>query len=571
MSNSIWKALLASPAILGAAIFVASPASAQQVSSTTVPSVSALESDASLDAVSNLDQLNQYGREGRGRRANSTEQVTSVSQLSDVQPTDWAFQALQSLVERYGCIAGYPDGTYKGNRAMTRYEFAAGLNACLDRIQELLITNVADYATKADLEVLKKLQDMFKTELAALRGRVDTLEGRISYLEKTQFSTTTKLTGEAIMMLAGATSADFEDLGDIGIGDSDDNQVVFQNRVRLNFNTSFSGSDLLITRLQVGNSQGFNGVAGETTLTNQVFGDSGNRFGLDTLQYQFPIGGGKGRVYLTANAGVWDDISNTLNPYFEDYDGGRGSLSAFAQRSPIYRLGGGAGIGMKYDFSDNWQLSVGYLAGEAANPNSGDGIGEGGLFDGQYSALAQLTYTNDAKTFGLGLTYNYSYFGEGEFGFDNAGFVSGFTGTVAANVLPQQDAVGANSIGLQGYYQFSPKFALTGFVGYTGVDSKTEDDFEDADIWYYALGFAFPDLGKEGSLGGIFVGAQPYVTSIDDDDLDTDVPLQVEAFYKYAINDWISITPGVIWQINPNQSSENDDVIIGTLRTTFVF
>ena len=35
-------------------------------------------------------------------------QVTSVSQLSDVQPTDWAFQALQSLVERYGCIAGYP-------------------------------------------------------------------------------------------------------------------------------------------------------------------------------------------------------------------------------------------------------------------------------------------------------------------------------------------------------------------------------------------------------------------------------------------------------------------------------
>ncbi|HEY9656599.1 MAG TPA: iron uptake porin, partial [Crinalium sp.] len=57
------------------------------------------------------------------------EQVTSVSQLTDVQPTDWAFQALQSLVERYGCIIGYPDQTYRGNRALTRYEFAAGLNA----------------------------------------------------------------------------------------------------------------------------------------------------------------------------------------------------------------------------------------------------------------------------------------------------------------------------------------------------------------------------------------------------------------------------------------------------------
>lgn len=47
-------------------------------------------------------------------------QFTSVSQLSDVQPTDWAFQALQSLIERYGVIAGYPDGTYRGNRAITR-------------------------------------------------------------------------------------------------------------------------------------------------------------------------------------------------------------------------------------------------------------------------------------------------------------------------------------------------------------------------------------------------------------------------------------------------------------------
>ncbi|WP_240041656.1 iron uptake porin, partial [Okeania hirsuta] len=78
------------------------------------------------------------------------DQVTSVSQLSDIQPTDWAFQALQSLVERYGCIAGYPDGTYKGNRAMTRYEFAAGLNACLDRMTELIGQSTVDLATRED-------------------------------------------------------------------------------------------------------------------------------------------------------------------------------------------------------------------------------------------------------------------------------------------------------------------------------------------------------------------------------------------------------------------------------------
>ncbi|GAB1544175.1 hypothetical protein NUACC21_68510 [Scytonema sp. NUACC21] len=113
-------------------------------------------------------------------------QVTSVSQLSDVQPTDWAFQALQSLVERYGCIAGYPNGTYRGNRALTRYEFAAGLNACLDKVNELIATATAELVTKQDLVTLQRLQEEFAAELATLRGRVDVLEARTAELEANQ-------------------------------------------------------------------------------------------------------------------------------------------------------------------------------------------------------------------------------------------------------------------------------------------------------------------------------------------------------------------------------------------------
>jgi hypothetical protein len=126
-------------------------------------------------------------------------QVTSVSQLSDVQPTDWAFQALQSLVERYGCIAGYPDGTYRGNRALTRYEFAAGLNACLDRVNELIATASTGLVSKEDLATLQRLQEEFGTELATLRGRVDALEATTAELEANQFSTTTKLSAQAII------------------------------------------------------------------------------------------------------------------------------------------------------------------------------------------------------------------------------------------------------------------------------------------------------------------------------------------------------------------------------------
>ena len=67
--------------------------------------------------------------------------ITSVSELSDVKPTDWAFQALKSLVERYGLIVGYPDATFRGNRALTRYEFAAALNVTLDRLNQQIGAN----------------------------------------------------------------------------------------------------------------------------------------------------------------------------------------------------------------------------------------------------------------------------------------------------------------------------------------------------------------------------------------------------------------------------------------------
>ena len=52
---------------------------------------------ASNAASLNLAEVSQYA---------SQEQVTSISQFSDVKPTDWAYQALSNLVERYGCVAG---------------------------------------------------------------------------------------------------------------------------------------------------------------------------------------------------------------------------------------------------------------------------------------------------------------------------------------------------------------------------------------------------------------------------------------------------------------------------------
>ncbi|MHC5729183.1 MAG: iron uptake porin, partial [Nostoc sp.] len=181
-------------------------------------------------------------------------QVNSVSQLSDIKPSDWAFQALRSLVERYGCIAGYPDATYGGNRALSRYEFAAGLNACLDRVNELIAADTSDLVKKEDLAVLQKLQTEFAAELTTLRGRVNTLEARTATLEKQQFSTTTRLNAQIITAIS-------DSFGNRVGGDRDESRLYFANRSRLNFESSFTGKDLLRVRLEFGNFANSNGAS----------------------------------------------------------------------------------------------------------------------------------------------------------------------------------------------------------------------------------------------------------------------------------------------------------------------
>ena len=150
-------------------------------------------------------------------------QVTSVSQFSDVQPTDWAYQALSNLVTKYGCVAGYPNGTFKGKQAMSRFEAAALLNACLDRVTEMT-------------EQVKRLLKEFEKELAVLKAKVDGLETKVADLAATQFSTTTKLKGQAVFWL-GSSKFDGANKGtspvaNVGAGIA--NQTAFNDAVLTN-------------------------------------------------------------------------------------------------------------------------------------------------------------------------------------------------------------------------------------------------------------------------------------------------------------------------------------------------
>jgi hypothetical protein len=566
MSNLLWKSLVVSPAVLGAALLVSGTVVAAPNATTEV---STLETQAATEVSQQpevlapvasetqvLAQVQSYSNEGQ----NLQSQVTSVSQFSDVQPTDWAFQALQSLVERYGCIAGYPNGTYRGNRALTRYEFAAGLNACLDRVNELIATATADLVTKQDLATLQRLQEEFSAELATLRGRVDTLEARTAELEANQFSTTTKLQGEAIFAVTDS------------LGATPPGQTVLQNRVRLNLQSSFTGRDMLNTRLTAGNAQGF-GTTAETNQTFEVGSTGNNNVEIDKLTYEAPIG--PAQVYIAATGGQHSHYAAVNNPYFFDKtDGGNGALSTFSSENPIYRIGGGSGIAVNVPFGQGGgilkpsSLTLGYLASGNTTSGAENPANGAGLFDGNYAALGQLNF-NVGNRLALAATYVHGYHGAGSTLFDAGRDGGAVVGTTLANNLSSPSGSSSNSYGVSAAFKPSQRLSISGFLSYHDITGFAAND--DYEAWSYGVGVALPDFGKRGNVLGIFGGVQPY-TFNNNGGLNTgDIPYQVEGFYKYRVSDNISVTPGVIWLPAVGQNSNSQDAFIGTLRTTFTF
>lgn len=476
-------------------------------------------------------------------------QVTSVSQLSDVRPTDWAFQALQSLVERYGCIVGYPDGTYRGNRALTRYEFAAGVNACLDQVTKQISSATSTFVTKDDLAILQRLQEEFAAELATLRGRVDGLEARTAELEANQFSTTTKLAGEAIF-LASDTFGD-------GVGLHDDKtSTTLGYRVRLNFNTSFTGRDLLRTRLQARNIPNYG--AATATGTNMarlaITGEDGSQFSLDQLWYRFPAG--NATVYFGPKGLRLDDVAELTAPLESS---GSGALSAFGRYNPaVFRGPEGAGASIKYNFGAV-RATVAYLAsdGDAPNPANGRGV-----FDGSFSALGQLNFSL-GKFIDIGAAYTRKYNRGGDVA------IMGNTGSSLANRPFGQSSTASDNFGVQLNIKPSPRFQFGGWYGYTKAHQERGAD-NDATVQNGALFLALPDFGKPGNLLGFIAGVPPKVTE-SDVRRDRDTSYHLEGFYRFQVNDFIAVTPGVYVILNPEHNKHNDDIWVGVLRTTFSF
>ena len=483
---------------------------------------------------------------------NSFAQVTNVNQLRDVSPTDWAYEALRSLSDRYGCISGFPDNTYRGSQPLTRYQFAAGLNSCLNQIERSIAQG--SNVSSQDVATLQRLSRDFAAELATLGGRVDELEGRVATLEDNQFSTTTKLRGQALFAVnaGGFTGDEIVDPAGNVITDSQPEATTLY-RASLDFDASFTGTDNLKIRLDTG-SNGFNDNAANFLEPNfgsiLNYSDSPPRdgeIGIGRLYYNFkPTKNLEVAIGPAMVATDYIDFSQYTRPSFRGI-----STESLAQNYLLFPIEGPSGGAYTSWTKDKFTIRGTYNAAEAANPNEdvsgiieglstfttllyAGGAGDGGLFGDFYQGMVELEYA-PVETAAIRIQYS-----GGEI-FDN-----------------RFDVLGINA-----EWQFIPQLAVFGRYSYGEYDDTA---FGDINPNYWMAGFSWLDLLKEGAVLGIAAG-QPFIVSEIGDDTQTNF----EAYYNYPINDFISIAPILQVITNASNQSANDPIYTGTIRSVFNF
>ncbi|MEH2176044.1 iron uptake porin [Nostoc sp.] len=508
---------------------------------------------------------------------NPMSQVTSVSQLQDVQPSDWAFGALQSLVERYGCIAGYADGTYLGNRSISRYEFAAGLNACLEKINEAMpaagyayANNKINTVDNEDLILLQRLQGEFKAELQQLQQRVETVEKQTSELQGNRFSTTTRLFGQAIFSVQGTNSPDVDLFPRDGVPERQGKtNLTFTSSAQLTLATSFTGRDLLLTGLSAGNL-GSNASLLSTNMGRLGFeSNTGNNLVISDLSYRFLASHNLGIVVGTAGVNPINTFRG-ISPLEGSSDG---AISLFGQRNPILSIGNGSGgIGFDWQISDRISLQGVY---SAEIPNFPGDTKQGGLFGGRYTAGAQLSLA-PTNNIDVGVHYLYSHSPDGLLG-------GGIGDSQLISPFANPTAFDTQAIGATVAWRINPNLHLGGWGGFTS--SKPSNLSGSVETTNWMVFAAFPNLLRPGNLGGVLVGQPPKITSSTLPDGfnfpnfsdggtaggRSDTSIHVEVFYRAQLSDNIALTPGLFVIFNPDHNAANDALIVGTLRASFRF
>ena len=509
----------------------------------------------------------------------SQEQVTSITQFTDVRPGDWAFQALTNLIERYGCVAGYPNGSFKGGQALTRYEAAALLNACLDRVTEVT-------------DELKKLMQEFEQELAVLRGRVDGLEAKVGELEATQFSTTTKLNGQATFVVgANAFSGSAINTGANTFNRAPNeftgrprtpvtlpNATTFNYDLQLTLDTSFTGKDLLRTKLRAGNfgQSVFGGephalslavleAAFEEDCGSET--DCGDVVAIDKLYYQWPIGSGftatlGARVGQEEVLALWpsvypsDTILNVMTV--------NGAPAAYSKN-----VGAGAGLWWQ---NNGFSVSTTYIAanGDSGNPSVTAEDGGGGLGNRNSGATGSVQLGYQQEQWGLAAIWTYVQ--------SETQFVPGATPFTHSAIDHNSDAA-TSAWGLSAFWQplrsgWLPSLSLGWGINSTTYSTpQPRGSLSTSQSWM--VGLQWTDVFLKGNDFGLAVAQPVFATALTGGVTPNDGNYVWEWWYKFQVTDNISITPALIYLSRPlgqvTPAGESFSQFGGLVKTSFSF
>ncbi len=464
-------------------------------------------------------------------------QVRSVAEFRDVTPQDWAYSALRNLIQRYGVPSGFPDGTFRGDRAMTRAEFAAAVAQLFTTLQQLIESGQI-VPSREDIATLRRLQANYGSIAQDLSDRLPALESLIQRLDSQPFSLTSKLSGQVILAYTDGNNA----------------RGLPVSRTRLTLHTHFGPQEALVTQLEAGNdavdavARAHNRGVNNRLGTAGVIVDGG---GLDYAQVprEFQLR----RLYYSFKP--LDNLKVSIGPRLSPHDfvdqnqfandSAQNFASSFFANNPLTIQNaidrpGGAGIALEWQPSKTLPLMLRgvYAAADGDRPNP-NALSQGGLFGDRYQATVEAEYAIRSD---INLRAQFTH--------------------------AKINDMTITALGLNGEWfinEFVGVFGRVGWGKYDGFNTVIQQDV-DATPLSWAIGATLQDFLIPGTTAGLALG-QPFAT----DALGDATQTNFEGFYKLLLNDNISFTPGLILVIHPDNESSRGTIWQWFVRLVYTF
>ena len=365
--------------------------------------------------------------------------------------------------------------------------------------------NLNDVSGYSSSEEIQTISE-FSPELAVTNSRVDGLEARMNDFEAGGFSETTTASFSLDTVIGAVDGGkDYSSLG------KRTEPITFDYQMNIGLSTSFTGEDSLDVTIDVGGSTPGVTTAGDAGLTEAAavmgFQQTSDKLVVDGITYTFPVGG------ATVVVGDTTDISSTFT--------GACAYSAFTDYMGNCGTGNSVGVGGK-----GVTASVGYAFDSGFSLAGGVSSLETDIMTKEGTDLYAVEAAYSADSYGVAVAYATS---------DN--------GTAAETTY-----WGANAF-------YTPADTSLPSIS-VGVETEETSGTEKSG---YFVGLTWPEVGP----GSVSLGLGTQANYADS----ATEYLTYEASYSYAINDGMSVTPGVY--LKEAETGDDDTGVL--VKTSFSF